>query len=643
MGEKGKFTHISTTLLPIEDIGALLKYKHGFTDIKSLGVESYEQLALAAPGTNRHTVENALNLGGIPSSQYMTLKDGEVMRTVSLEVADLRDEVYQLKAELGRKGLVTNYDNYAGFHETFQDNDRIYVDGKVGNIVDVAPDYASVIVDEEAYNNFAINDWMIVEFNELEQTPVLVRVTNKTDGSMLHIRPNLPMRVAPETAILRKSLGRYYKGSYAFIKNAKTIMGDAKYSTLDDDTYTTNRLFNDTTKGIGYTFKINDFMLEGKTEGFFCEMNIRAARKGNPDGLVAYLMYEKDIEMFRGIDDALFLDSLCIGKSRPASLIDAPEGKKEIMRFDFIRDDGTYPTVQNMRMCVILVAVDDALVNANNYYQITFISSGAGTDLQANNQVYVYDLFRNGQPGLIYTDETMNDADLQYNYMIRPILDEYVQPHTVGLYSKQFKTNAPVLAERARVTMRINREGLFKASESGTVDWIRLAEDRDGQPLQYNMTLLDGIGARAGDEVIVGRQFAKYDSQMPGAVLVNQPLLVSEGDHVYRMGYQFFLRAKQVDRIRTQTGEIKEQVTKETQKELTLVSVIPDRIHRKEQVSDRLVFECDLLEEDDASYNEFEIQICWKTAYVFSYSKEVYPLELHGAIQDLALSLERKN
>lgn len=672
MSEKGRFTNIPLSMLPMDDISKLLDMKYEFANKDGLGVESFDQLAIATE-KDRYTVQNAMALGGIGHEMYMTKKDGEVMKAFASEVSDIRDELYQVKAELGRKGLITNYDNYAGFHETFRSDDSIYVKESVGKVVDVSPDYSRIIVDELAYNSFAVNDWIAVSYDIEDQEPAVVRVIHKQDNNILRVQPGLPVKATPEKTSISKSLGQYYKGSFAFIEDAGVQAGEVRRSSLDDDTYTDQYLFNDASKGLFYTFKINDFFFDGKSEGFFCEMRLRASRKGNPGALVAYLMYEDYMDQFDGTQSEVFLNSLCIAKSRPASLDNLGDGQVGTLRFDFLSEEnGAYPRVSNSRLCLVITALDNEIekgfINANNAYSITFVNGASGSDLQTNNKLYVYDRTKDGEVSydkekdglagqILYYGGKTRTSDLHYEYHVRPELDESLHAHKSGLYTKKFKSHASTAAQRARVTMRINREGLFKITETKTTNgWVSFEEDRkkvileNGKPVEveapglYNMSELGGLGAMLNDQIIIGSQFGKYnEQQMAKSVLIDKNLLVEKDSPIYRMGYHLFLRAKQIDVIENELGEMRTQVTKEIQRELDLMTVIPDRNRRNEHVSDRLVFECDLLdEEDDAQYNHFELQIAWATSYANMSAREIYPIELHGAIKDLVLSLERR-
>ena len=75
-----------------------------------------------------------------------------------------------------------------------------------------------------------------------------------------------------------------------------------------------------------------------------------------------------------------------------------------------------------------------------------------------------------------------------------------------------------------------------------------------------------------------------------------------------------------------------------------LIAVLPDRVKRIPQASDRLVFEADLAADTDTAlrtFNRFELQIHWKTNFGGCYEDDVYKADLVGRIHELVVSLDR--
>lgn len=641
-GSEG-FTKVSLSLLPMEDIRNYLLLKYDFIDLKSLDVSHPELLAISTG--DRETIKNALNLGGIPASQFLTVTEGnDIGNKFSVsrdEIMQLRDELYQLKAELGRKKLITNYNDYAGFHETFDTTDIIYEAEPVGKIIDTADTNRKVIVDEDTFKKFSVNDYIVFRYANPAREPHVARIENMTlDDLTIHFRPGATEKPAPGTAEVFKSLGRYHRGSFAFIKESHVKMSDPRYSTLDDDTFILRKQLNTNKEGIGYTFKINDSMFDDKDSGYFCELKIKALQMGSPDPLTAYLIYEKDIDLFKGVDHADF-PNICLAESKPATI--TGEGVTQLVTFDFKLDDDSYPIVEKERLCVIIMS--KGVIDSDNYYEIQFLTNklnGEFYDLQKNNKVYKYHHIRTATAPAMTTDEEMNKSDLYYNYVVRAIETDKIIPYRNGVYTKKLRLDEPLKAARARLTLRINREGMFKSETAGGIDEDRILilEDRLAtETNHYKMEEVAGVGAKEGDIVIVGNHIGNYMAQSRDDVQVTGGMYLQGGEPIYRMGYKVFLRSR---RIAKAPMTFEDVVEAESYHELELRAVITDRKKRSRNISDRLVFEADLNGSELDEFNDFELQIVWDTGHTVLQAADIYAEEMHGAIQDLTFSLEKE-
>ena len=106
-------------------------------------------------------------------------------------------------------------------------------------------------------------------------------------------------------------------------------------------------------------------------------------------------------------------------------------------------------------------------------------------------------------------------------------------------------------------------------------------------------------------------------------------------DIVYPMNYEITLVAKNTQwNFETRSMDI----LKEKKLPMELKYVMPDQFKDSTRISDRLIFECDLREDDDlTTYNEFELQIYWET------SAKVQNERNAGRIFDLTLTLNKIN
>ena len=120
--------YISPAMLPLESIAEYMDKVEGFSkkkdaaeDTKAVGKISSEFIAVAATNKegelvkDRETVQNALQLGGIDAQDYVTTEGANALLSDTYQVSvnsgnetkSLRDELYQLKAELAKAGSVS--------------------------------------------------------------------------------------------------------------------------------------------------------------------------------------------------------------------------------------------------------------------------------------------------------------------------------------------------------------------------------------------------------------------------------------------------------------------------------------------------------------------------------------------------------
>ena len=141
---KGK---ISLGQLPMDQIDAYLSIVCGYTrksekatDTEQVGGIDAEKIALAAQDDegnlieDRNTVQNALKLGGIDASEYITKGNSQTVMKDTYAVSDIvsdelksnRDEMYQMQAQLVKAGFVKDTEPYNGFYDAFKSNNNFY-------------------------------------------------------------------------------------------------------------------------------------------------------------------------------------------------------------------------------------------------------------------------------------------------------------------------------------------------------------------------------------------------------------------------------------------------------------------------------------------------------------------------------------
>jgi hypothetical protein len=672
-------TKLSISLLPIEDIQQLLRYQYDFitaqdnaTDTDAVAGIPAERIAVAVDAQDRQTVLNALRLGGKPASEYLTEEDGghitrnynKIREVYSDEIRDLRDELYQLKGELVKRGIVTNYNPYSGFQDAFHNSDPVYLKDPLASVLEDSMTQDEIKIPQFAFNDLDLDDYIVLHMRDIDRFHV-ARVTQlMPDGETVKFAPATAFHIKGETTDLYKSLGMYDNGSFAFMRPAEMIPTTQEYhSTLNDDTTRTRRNITAPNTGFGYTFRVPNTMFavdgEPKTEGYLVRAKIKATRFGTPGSLMAYVVHQDDIANFKNPQQAEE-DGILIAKSQP--VIPPFEQMERIVEFDFF--DGTsYPILKNdetvdtkTRFALIVVAT--GTVDNANYYRIQFLqhkdeTTGELGDLQLNNITYEYAQKEAGSTESAFiTDETINAADLYYGIVTRGIVTNGIVPYREGVYTAKVSLQEPIEISRARLMLRINREGYYVTGrpdmpvEGSIQDGNNLLFQKDpvlGQV--YDMQEIAGIGAKNHDDwVVVGKQLRKLISQNQDSVQLEKGVfLEDEKMPIYRVGYKVYLKAIRKEHVpEWNTWEERERV----KLELPLSAVMPDRIKRSQTISDRLLFQnefVDLADPDLAAkyFNEFELQVYWRTEYSSPFDNDRYKEHFLGRIHDLSLSFDK--
>ena len=132
---------ISLANIPVEDIfnyltivkGVSIKEENAADTDRVAGVDA-DKIARAAMDENgelikdRDTVMNALKLGDVDAKQYLLRDESttllgdtyKVSTILSDELKEVRDELYQLKAELAKQGYIKQNHVYDGFYDAFR-------------------------------------------------------------------------------------------------------------------------------------------------------------------------------------------------------------------------------------------------------------------------------------------------------------------------------------------------------------------------------------------------------------------------------------------------------------------------------------------------------------------------------------------
>lgn len=648
----------STKLLPMEDIAEVLKEEFGFSskddvanDTKKVGGIDAGLTAVAATDdsgnlvADRETVSNALKLGGVEASGYMTRADGSrietfgdnVSKVFAQELAMLRDELYQMRGELTRNGLINEYGIYSGFQDFFKSGDKKYKMDSLGGLAQNSTSSINVnVIYPEHAEAFKAGDWFVI-YKVAQDTSFLVRAVSVDHGELTFERMGSASGI-PSTGLevgnveLYKVLGEYNKGSFSFSKVVENALTNKeRYTMLNDDSLPQMQSITSSKSGFASGFRV-----PASVGGALKEFRVMARSSGSPGMLTCYVMEETDANLLalKSLDNET-VGGLLVAKSQPVSASKAALPSPTEITFDFQSTvDGSYPILTGSKRYVFVIVAEQAN-NGGDKWEIQFSKSAysnSNADVQTNNRTFTY-----GDGGGLV--ETASLGDLIFTLATIEVKSNDESPLDEGLYtSEDIALASPVEVSRARLVLRVNREGNFVSEDSGIVpngSTFSVIND----PNAANGSLPNDIGIRSGDTIAIGTDFRTVTTDCKSMQLtIDKGVYVGNQVPVYRIGYRAFIRAyKKVWNAVTTAFEI----SNEQLIEMPLVAIMPDRVRMQANQSDRLVFECDFRDVSDAplDVNMFELQVVWSSHISKDYM--VSNSELVGRIHDLTLSFDK--
>lgn len=686
----------STKMLPMEDIKNELIQRYSFTtsndnatDTNSVADVDAKLIAVSAglykDGTpvqfdgsgkiinpdnvDRAVVPNSTKLGGKTASEYITKQEatsiqnfGEnVSEIFANELASLRDEVYQMKGELSKQGLLKDFTLYQGFQDYFRVSDVKYMKDPVCGILQNSLGTAGNVNVNTLYpaapTEFNIGDYFVIykkidDSNSMRPSSTIVRVTakNNTLGEITFSPSTTDLYV--DNIELYKSLGQYTKGSFSFSNTVANSVIDNKemFTMLNDDTSTIALTIKSNKAGYAAKFKVPDGAV-----GALSKLSIKARAVGSPGALICYAIEGNATATLRTIEEATNDGSL-LCQSKPIQASSARV--TSMIDFEFSKADGT-PVLLGANQYGFVIEAQYA--SAVDYWEITFCRysgpAGGGTDLQRNNISYIYkevtdtDLNSRALDSVGVVPDTglgIVNYDLLFIMATKQVALENESPFVKGLYtSKKIALAAPIEISKARLTLRINREGCYNVSSqtgiygnSGTLS-IAPEVGAGSYPMNY------GNGITSNDIIVVGKDIREVESASTFQIKLKKGAYVDKFDPLYKIGYKVYLRYNCVEwDADTCTFKTKYASNDAThpggpQIELPLIAVMPDGVKAAPNYSERLVFEGNTLKESDVSIyaNQFELQVVWDSG--FQYENLDSFKELIGRIFDMTLSFDK--
>lgn len=657
--------------------------------------EKEKRVALAVSADNRETVQNALTLNGQPITNFVQKAEGDklilnteqVKTTYNNEIAALRDELYQLRNELAQDGYTMKYKPYQGYYDTFRSREPIHEADVFVTIAYDTPNtdqnYArsNIRVADEDFDKFTVGDHILIyagtdsidqSSRENAGTSKMVTITAMSDDHQtITFSPQTSFEIKKGDSIYR-SRGSIINGQYVFGNLVDVQPGTKEYvSCVTDDAY--SKEFKITKPNTGYA---TTFHIPSDIQGnYLSKLMIRVKKYGDPGNLKAYIIKKEDMEKWEDpITASETQKDILVAESKPLA-VDSSLGKHTV-EFTFydptVNLDDTlnynedvstgnvtkgmksnpnnYPLLSdkdgdndnNEKVFYCLIVVATGSVDENNFYYITGIgdyndrnSGGVNANdtngVQTNNVMYEYTNNGGVDGAFSVTDSVMN-WDLYYSLTFVEAIWNDFTPYDNGIYSAHFSTSEDNMVTGARLVMRVAREGIYTAADSGNLT--------DGASINvYGSNSDDSIKGFLNSEgryVVIGTTPRKITaaSSSTNTFNINKGVYIEPNDIVYPVNYSVAIKCR-TKKLNKSTCRY--DYSDYVRFEMPFTKVYEDMFKQSENLSDRLVFETDFINGEMLSqYNDFEIEIFWERSCSTSNTKMI------GKIHDLVISLDKK-
>ena len=635
--------YISPSMLPMREIGQYMEKVCKFSkktdsaaDTKSVaGIES-KFIAKAATNEDgelvdgRGTVDNALKLGGIEASKYVTSEGANALladsHNISInsgdEIKNLRDELYQMKSELAKLGMIKNTECYNGFIDPFKEGKEKFLKEVVTiTNTDISNNQIGYLSLEDV-SDLTAGEYIVIDTKEAQ----IAKIQDIASANRVNFTSTITGPIPTGTKIY-KTYGSYSDGSFVFGKKKDiSIASQEKYIILNDDAqpYLLTKKY---TPNSGYCAQIN---IPSTARGAIRRVGVQAKKTGAPGALKCFVIdptnNNNDVFTMTTIEQ-LQADGKIIGESNLLYPSQATSAFNELY-FDFPR-----PIVLDKPNYMFLFVQIDA--DVNNYWELRGLRGQNNIDLQTNNKLFSY----SDGAGL-----NAEDGDLYLIVVTSEVLKDNMEYSKQGVYSCKTKLSNLSKATRVRVELKTNREGRFKVVDNPNTLVPNLARplnlyNEDNK--SYATSLFN-----TGDKIAVGTQIAVVGNSRTDNTSFNlaEDTYAPAGSPVYRIGYT--VQAKAMKKVFDKGNESNPiRVTETVLVPLTLKAIIEGKESGKEYLSsDRLIFEGELKVDDESGYkleafDEIEVQVYWenKGATTIDLNNST---ELAGKIFDIAVSTD---
>lgn len=635
--------YITTAMLPLAEVAEYMEKVVGFRkknepsiDTNNVSGVSSDVIAIAAVDSrgelveDRNTVENALKLGGVNASDYVTTEGANALLSdtyqVSVnggnEIKNLRDELYQIKAELAKAGLIKNSPCYNGHIDAFKKGQEKYIKDAITIVsTDMSPVQLGYLIVEDT-SDFVAGEYICIN----TATPQVVQIQEVAGLDRINLVSNAKGPIPQGTAIT-KSCGIYNEGMFVFGKQKDiSISSQEKYIILNDDAQPL-LLTKKYTPNSGYAAQIN---IPSTARGAVRRIGIQAKVTGFPGGLRCYIIdntnNNEDVFTMTTIEEMKEKGKI-IGESSLIYPSQATQSFNELY-FDFPETI----MAEKSNYIFLFVQID---ADQNNYWELKGLRGEASNDLQTNSKLYSF------SEGSILKAE---DGDLYLIVVTSEVVFNKVEYSKQGLYAAKVQLSDLTKATRVRVELKVNREGRFAVVDNpntlvpGTASPLNTYNEDNKS---YSTSLFN-----VGQKIAIGTQIGTVGNSRTDntSFSLTENTYAPAGVPVYRIGYKVQAKAI-VKEINTKDQMNPIKTTKTKLVELPLVAIIPGKESGKEDISsDRLIFEAELSVNEETGYileqfNEIEAQVIWENEGATIVDLNNFT-ELAGKILDVVVSTD---
>ena len=581
----------------------------------------------------RQTVKNSLMLNGYTDEDFLKLANSETILTdvnqathnIFDDIRNIKDELYQLKNQLVKTGTIKDSNVYNGFIDCFLEANKkhtistgvkvLAVSGyrvKVDSLGDLRAE--DIVVFEDMNGNFNIQ--RIEKITNIDEFLIDSQYKGASEN----------FDAAPGT-VIKKSLGVSKSGKFIFAKEPKEgiVEGEeAKY--IVKDGIERIKVFELDHAGHGFGTEIT--IPASLDKNVISKVQVSLAVKGDPGSIIGkFWKYDAN-------NDQYLLTNYYTEPVRPT------EASTWFNNFT-MKLVSDMPVVPGEKYILILEATSGS--DLDKWFIGGFSEEDCLDDV--HNDCYIQ------SNDLLY--KSVEDTDMFLVLNTKELIEANIERLNYGLYTCDFDVYQSK-ANRLRVELCINQEGLFKVTDNNYVNYATRnieipIETKNGKVLREKVFKASDE-VEAGDIVVIGNEIGEISSVgiANSNIMTKNDMYIANNADVYRVGYELQATVSNKVLEPIANGVIARYKDAETY-QLKLVGVVPGRdIIRPEKSSDRLLFECEFTDDNEMneeernklkSFNHVQLQVVWHgnaDSNVLQVNEE-----LEGAIFDISASVDQ--